>query len=51
MDSNDLMRQAQIFLYANGNNNPPTAVDLDKTLLRDLFFNESSSKVLFPKIS
>ncbi|XP_022726149.1 putative methylesterase 11, chloroplastic [Durio zibethinus] len=44
MDSNDLMRQAQIFLYANGNNNPPTAVDLDKTLLRDLFFNQSSAK-------
>ncbi|XVF03181.1 hypothetical protein REPUB_Repub04eG0239000 [Reevesia pubescens] len=44
MGSNDLMRQAQIFLYANGNNNPPTAVDLDKTLLKDLFFNQSSSK-------
>ncbi|XVE74356.1 hypothetical protein DITRI_Ditri12bG0010600 [Diplodiscus trichospermus] len=44
MDSNDLMRQAQIFVYANGNNNPPTAVDFDKTLLRDLFFNQSSSK-------
>ncbi|KAK6280991.1 hypothetical protein POUND7_014816 [Theobroma cacao] len=42
--SNDLMRQAQIFLYANGNNNPPTAVDLDKTSLRDLFFNQSSAK-------
>ncbi|XVF43248.1 hypothetical protein PTKIN_Ptkin02bG0024900 [Pterospermum kingtungense] len=45
MDSNDPMRQAQIFLYANGNNNPPTAVDMDKTLLRDLFFNQSSAKV------
>ncbi|XP_022775762.1 putative methylesterase 11, chloroplastic [Durio zibethinus] len=44
MGSNDQMRQAQIFLYANGNNNPPTAVDLDKTLLRDLFFNQSSAK-------
>ncbi|XWS64174.1 hypothetical protein CRYUN_Cryun06bG0163800 [Craigia yunnanensis] len=44
MDSNDLMRQAQIFLYANGNNSPPTAVDLDKILLRDLFFNQSSAK-------
>ncbi|EOY01673.1 Methyl esterase 13, putative isoform 3 [Theobroma cacao] len=42
--SNDLMRQAQIFLYANGNNNPPTAVDLNKTSLRDLFFNQSSAK-------
>ncbi|XWS34200.1 hypothetical protein CRYUN_Cryun21dG0020100 [Craigia yunnanensis] len=44
VDSNDLMRQAQIFLYANGKNNPPTAVDLDKTLLRDSFFNQSSAK-------
>ncbi|OMO72032.1 putative methylesterase 13, chloroplastic-like protein [Corchorus olitorius] len=44
MDSNDLMRQAQVFLYANGNNNPPTAVDLDKTSLKDLFFNQTSAK-------
>ncbi|XVE85731.1 hypothetical protein DITRI_Ditri17bG0114500 [Diplodiscus trichospermus] len=44
MDSNHLMRRTQRFLYAKGNNNPPTAVDLDKTLLRDLFFNQSSSK-------
>ncbi|KAL3525842.1 hypothetical protein ACH5RR_014214 [Cinchona calisaya] len=43
-DSNDLMRQAQIFLYANGNNHPPTAIDLDKSLLRDLLFNQSPSK-------
>ncbi|KAB1211534.1 putative methylesterase 11, chloroplastic [Morella rubra] len=42
--SNDLMRQAQIFLYANGNNQPPTAVDLDKSLLRDLLFNQSPAK-------
>lgn len=43
-DSNDLMRQAQIFLYANGNSHPPTAIDLDKSLLRDLLFNQSPSK-------
>lgn len=42
--SNDLMRQAQIFLYANGNNKPPTAIDLDKSLLKDLLFNQSPSK-------
>ncbi|KAA3475524.1 Abhydrolase_6 domain-containing protein [Gossypium australe] len=42
--SNDLMRQAQIFLYANGNDHPPTAIDLDKSLLRDLLFNQSPSK-------
>nr|GMC57051.1 putative methylesterase 11, chloroplastic [Ipomoea batatas] len=43
-DSNDLMQQAQIFIYANGNNNPPTAIDLDKSLLRDLLFNQSPAK-------
>ncbi|KAL6994130.1 putative methylesterase 11, chloroplastic [Sarracenia purpurea var. burkii] len=43
-DSNDLMRQAQIFLYANGNTHPPTAIDLDKSLLRDLLFNQSPAK-------
>ncbi|KAL6139887.1 hypothetical protein ACLB2K_058188 [Fragaria x ananassa] len=42
--SDDLMRQAQIFLYANGNNQPPTAIDLDKAMLKDLLFNQSPSK-------
>lgn len=42
--SNDLMRQAQIFLYANGNNQPPTAIDFDKSLLKDLLFNQSPAK-------
>ncbi|KAI4346692.1 hypothetical protein L6164_007565 [Bauhinia variegata] len=42
--SNDLMQQAQIFLYANGNDEPPTAIELDKSLLRDLLFNQSPSK-------
>ncbi|CAN6470206.1 unnamed protein product [Victoria cruziana] len=41
---NDLMRQAQIFIYANGKDHPPTAIDLDKSLLRDLLFNQSPSK-------
>ncbi|CAE6073814.1 unnamed protein product [Arabidopsis arenosa] len=41
---NDLMRKAQIFIYTNGNENPPTAIDLDKSLLRDLLFNQSPSK-------
>ena len=44
---NDLMRKAQIFLYANGKDQPPTAIDLDKTLLKDLLFNQSTSKVCF----
>lgn len=39
------MRQAQIFLYANGNNQPPTAIDLDKSMLKELLFNQSPSKV------
>ncbi|KAF9617797.1 hypothetical protein IFM89_038908 [Coptis chinensis] len=43
-ESNDLMRQAQIFNYANGNDHPPTAIDLDKSLLKDLLFNQSPSK-------
>lgn len=45
MGSNDLMQQAQIFLYANGKQNPPTSIDLDRTLLRDLLFNRSAAKV------
>ncbi|KAH9772361.1 putative methylesterase 13 [Citrus sinensis] len=45
MGSNDLMQQAQIFLYANGKQNPPTSIDLDRTLLRDLLFNQSAAKV------
>ncbi|XP_010532399.2 PREDICTED: putative methylesterase 13, chloroplastic, partial [Tarenaya hassleriana] len=42
--SNDLMQQAQIFLYANGKKNPPTAVDFDRSLLRDFLFNQSPQK-------
>ncbi|KAI3824099.1 hypothetical protein L1987_05548 [Smallanthus sonchifolius] len=43
-NTNGLMRQAQNFLYANGNNQPPTAIDLDKLLLKDLLFNQSPAK-------
>ncbi|KAF8399612.1 hypothetical protein HHK36_015481 [Tetracentron sinense] len=43
-ESNDLMRQAQVFLYANGRDHPPTAIDLDKSLLRELLFNQSPAK-------
>ncbi|KAA8547903.1 hypothetical protein F0562_004332 [Nyssa sinensis] len=43
-DSNDLMRQAQIFRYVNGNDHPPTAIELNKSLLRDLLFNHSPAK-------
>ncbi|XP_068657198.1 putative methylesterase 11, chloroplastic isoform X2 [Aristolochia californica] len=41
---NDLMQRAQIFLYAKGHECPPTAIDLDKSLLRELLFNQSPSK-------
>lgn len=48
----DLMRQAQIFIYANGKDQSPTAIELDKTLLKDLLFIQSSDKVIvFPPIS
>lgn len=43
--SNDLMQQAQVFSYANGNDHPPTSFDLDKSMLRDLLFNQSPTKV------
>lgn len=43
--SNDLMQQAQIFLYGHGNDHPPTAIELNKSLLRDLLFNQSPAKV------
>ncbi|KAF7803090.1 putative methylesterase 11, chloroplastic [Senna tora] len=42
--SNDLLRRAQIFLYSNGNNQAPTSIDLDKSLLKDLLFNQSPAK-------
>lgn len=44
-NSNDLLQQAQIFVYANGNGHPPTAIDLDKSLLTELLFNQSPAKV------
>ncbi|CAO2816384.1 unnamed protein product [Amaranthus hypochondriacus] len=44
VDCKDLMQQAQIFVYANGNNNPPTAIDLNKSLLKELLFNQSPTK-------
>ncbi|WCJ22098.1 methyl esterase 11 [Euphorbia peplus] len=43
-DSSDLMKEAYVFVYGNGNDNPPTAIDLNKDILRDLLFNKSSNK-------
>ena len=46
----DLMPKAQKFLYGYGASSAPTAVELDRTLIRDLFFNVSPAKV-FLKLS
>ncbi|KAL3654310.1 hypothetical protein CASFOL_003991 [Castilleja foliolosa] len=35
---------AQKFLYANGKDNQPTAIDFEKSLIEDLFFNRTPSK-------
>lgn len=45
LGSNDLMRQAQIFLYGNGKDQPPTAIDLEKELVKDFLFNQRPAKV------
>ncbi|XP_028796599.1 putative methylesterase 11, chloroplastic isoform X2 [Neltuma alba] len=42
--SNDLLQRSQIFLYSNGKDQPPSSIDLDKSLLRDLLFNHSPAK-------
>ncbi|XP_026386483.1 putative methylesterase 11, chloroplastic [Papaver somniferum] len=39
-----LMPQAQTFIYANGNDHAPTAIELNKSLLKDLLFNQSPTK-------
>ncbi|KAL9230645.1 hypothetical protein vseg_005970 [Gypsophila vaccaria] len=44
VDSMDLLQQAQILIYANGNNQTPTAIDLDKSFLKELLFNQSPTK-------
>ncbi|KAL6498596.1 putative methylesterase 11, chloroplastic [Orobanche hederae] len=51
VESNDLMRQAQIFRYANGNNQSPTAIEFDKSLLKDLLFNQSPTKMAQPDVA
>lgn len=42
--SNDLCQRSQKFLYANGKNHPPTAIDFDKSLLKDVMFNQTTAK-------
>jgi hypothetical protein len=41
------MPKAQKFLYGNGTSSAPTGVELDRALVRDLFFNLSPAKVFF----
>ncbi|XP_073021646.1 putative methylesterase 13, chloroplastic [Primulina eburnea] len=40
----ELNQRAQNFLYSNGKNQPPTAIDFDKSLLEDFLFNRTPSK-------
>ncbi|XP_051122193.1 putative methylesterase 11, chloroplastic [Andrographis paniculata] len=40
----DLNQKAQKFLYANGKNHHPTAIEFDKSLVEDLLFNKTPSK-------
>lgn len=42
---NNLCQRAHIFRYANGKNNPPTAIDYDKSLLKEVLFNQTPAKV------
>ncbi|TMX02557.1 hypothetical protein EJD97_021104 [Solanum chilense] len=38
---------SHIFIYANGNDKPPTAIDLNKSLIENLLFNHSPAKVRY----
>lgn len=40
----DLNQRAQKFVYANGKQQQPTAIDYDNSLLEDFFFNRTPSK-------
>ncbi|KAM3340294.1 hypothetical protein P3S68_030164 [Capsicum galapagoense] len=44
IDSNDFCQHSQKFLYANGKNHPPTVIDYDKSLLKDVMFIETTAK-------
>ncbi|CAL5061752.1 unnamed protein product [Urochloa decumbens] len=44
MDTNGALQKAQEFVYSNGKDRPPTAINIDRALLRDLLFNQSPSK-------
>nr|GMD29575.1 putative methylesterase 11, chloroplastic [Ipomoea batatas] len=40
----DLFQRAQIFMYANGKKHPPTAINFDRSLVKDTFFNQTPTK-------
>jgi len=42
--TNDLIQDAQVFIYGNGNENPPTGLEFDRSQMKDLFFNQSPTK-------
>ncbi|KAF3668140.1 putative asparagine synthetase domain-containing protein 1-like [Capsicum annuum] len=42
--SNDLCQHSQKFLYANGKNQPPTTIDYEKSLLKDVMFDQTTAK-------
>ncbi|XP_078155074.1 putative methylesterase 11, chloroplastic isoform X2 [Carex rostrata] len=44
MDANGLLHSTQKFVYSNGQDQPPTAISLDKALIKELLFNQSPSK-------
>ncbi|CAN6168718.1 unnamed protein product [Urochloa humidicola] len=44
MDTNGTLQKVQEFVYSNGKDRPPTAINIDRALLRDLLFNQSPSK-------
>ncbi|XP_016435472.1 putative methylesterase 11, chloroplastic isoform X2 [Nicotiana tabacum] len=41
---NNLCQRAQVFRYANGKNHPPTAIDYDKSLIKEVLFNQTPTK-------
>uniref|UniRef100_A0ACD5ULV0 Uncharacterized protein n=1 Tax=Avena sativa TaxID=4498 RepID=A0ACD5ULV0_AVESA len=50
MDTNGMLQKAQEFVYSNGKDKPPTAIKIDRALLRDLLFNQSPAKVLLSMV-
>ncbi|XP_047069804.1 putative methylesterase 11, chloroplastic [Lolium rigidum] len=44
MDTNGMLQKAQEFVYSNGKDRPPTAINIDKASIRDLLFNQSPAK-------